>query len=120
MTDYQFTVRGSWPFPLDMLRYDQCRAATPDDQTLIDRLSAENATDKEDFKPVDINLAGPVKPTIARWESFMWRVPGDYIWDYVKQGKIEAAKRETLIASARAKLTSEEIEAINWHHGINP
>lgn len=73
-----FTVKGSGEFPKDMLRYDCCRAATPEDQAKIDWTYDDPVpdgtgglylrevtlvTDRSDFAP-----------TGARWRSFTWKV----------------------------------------------
>jgi hypothetical protein len=73
--EYRYGVRGTWPFPVDMLRYDQCAGATEDDKAAIARLSSDNAEGIEDLRrPVQIQLVGSVKPTERRWRSFCWRV----------------------------------------------
>jgi len=73
-----YRVRGFWPFPVDMLRYDEARAATPADQELIDKLSVETP-DKLTLTRTahEINLICPrtvLNPSEARWRSFCWRV----------------------------------------------
>lgn len=75
---FEFQVKGRWPFPLDMLRYDQAEAATSKDQELIDKLSS--SPDDINLREVfTITLKAPYKlqhciPTDARWRSFLWRV----------------------------------------------
>jgi hypothetical protein len=55
-TTQTYTVRGIWPFPLDMLRHDDAQATSKTDQELIDRLSREHAEHRDDFKEVEIRL----------------------------------------------------------------
>lgn len=113
--EFAYTVRGCWPFPLDMLRHDQSRAATPEDQGKIDRYSAEHAPDRDAFEPVEIDLVGPCRPNAARWESFAWTVPGDV--GHRMAGRRRAEERERLahLDRALAKLTPQEREALEWH-----
>ena len=61
-----FTVEGSSPFPIDMLRYDLCWPAKADDAAWIPRSGSGR----------HINLKGLKTPTIGRWESFGWKVVG--------------------------------------------
>ncbi len=75
--EYAYTVRGSWPLVADLLRYDDARAATPADQKLLNRMTAEEAPDLEAFSPVEINLVGPRRPTYGRWASRLWTVTAE-------------------------------------------
>lgn len=71
-----YTVSGRWPFPLDMLRYDQAEPADEDSKALIDRLSAEHA-DAQTIKAVfEVRLTSEDRyaPHHQRWESFGWEV----------------------------------------------
>lgn len=73
-----YTVQSTkWgEFPVDMLRRDEARAATPEDAAMIERLSAWS--DKSDLpKTVQVSLVAPARsgiPLVARWESFGWKV----------------------------------------------
>lgn len=109
-----YTVRGHWPFPLDMLRHDQSRAAADADQALIDKMSAEFTEDDSYFADVEINLTSFSKPNTARWESFGWAVPGDAEHAFHKVAREKERHRRALASSALAKLTPEEREAIQW------
>lgn len=109
---YTYEVKGYWPFPLDMLRHDGSRAATPKDQAMIDRLSGDHAPDRAAFKDVSITLTGPNKPNTARWESFGWQVPGDEDYRLVKEMRKRDSERAALRQQALAKLTPEEREAL--------
>jgi hypothetical protein len=74
---YTYTVTGTWPFPLDMLRYDDAQGATAADRALIERLSQDNADSLDDLKRKSrITLVGKSRPTPARWRSFLWTVEG--------------------------------------------
>jgi hypothetical protein len=76
----QYKVSGTWPFPFDMLRYDESQASTEEDQLKIDLLDVENPTleiIKRRFvvtlktnNPKDLSW----HPTERRWNSFCWRV----------------------------------------------
>lgn len=73
--EFTYAVRGSWPFPDDMLRYDGARGATPEDQAMIERLSGKKeAPDLAAFEPVTINMIGARRPTYRRWSSQLWTV----------------------------------------------
>lgn len=68
----KFTVRGSGPFPIDMLRYDYCWPATEQDSGLIqcDRMTERMTRGVRISRVVE---QGKV-PTDARWQSFGWTV----------------------------------------------
>jgi hypothetical protein len=100
-----------------MLRHDGAVAATDEDQALIERYSAEYAPDRDVFKPVGINLLSRWKPNSARWESFGWDVPGDEMHQFYKRLRQEERGREALLKSALAKLTPEEVAALDWQKG---
>jgi len=59
---FYFSVKGQFHFPTDMLRYDRC---WPAEQSALDDGFNEQRT---------IKLIGINSPTIARWQSFGWRV----------------------------------------------
>jgi hypothetical protein len=109
---HTYTVKGSWPFPLDMLRRDQSCAATPADQEKIDRLSGERSRPREDFKDVEITLTGPNPPLTARWESFGWSVPTDLEYTFLKELDQRRRDEDNLVAAGLAKLDPAEREAI--------
>ena len=117
MKEVRYTVRGSWPFPLDMLRHDGARAASLDDQAKIDSYSADHAPDNSVFEPIEINLVGPHKPNTARWESFTWLVPTDTNHAMMKEHRASGLERKRLRDAALAKLTLEEREALEWCAG---
>ena len=110
--EFQYTVNGHWPFPTDMLRYDQSRAASNEDAELINRLSGEFAPDREAFKNVEITLVGPSKPATERWESFGWSVPSDQDHAYFKKIAQQRQEQERLFQGALAKLTPAEREVV--------
>lgn len=112
MTEISYVVEGHWPFPLDMLRHDGSRAATPADQDAIDVLSATHALDKGVFKDVQINLVGPSKPNVERWMSFSWKVPFDEFEMARSKERERRRVSQRLIVQALAKLTDEEREAV--------
>lgn len=109
---FNYTVRGSWPFPLDMLRRDQSSAATPADQDKIDRLSGERPRPRESFKDVEISLTGPNRPLTARWESFGWSVPTDVEHAFEKEMRERRAAEDRVFDNAMKKLTPLEREVV--------
>lgn len=87
--EQQYIVRGSWPFPLDMLRHDDSKAATAEDQSTIDRLSGDHVNNREDFQPVAIKLIREAahkwsSPNIKRWESFGWSVVPESLAEHLR------------------------------------
>jgi hypothetical protein len=65
-----FVVTGKGPFPIDMLRHDQCYPAAPAD---VD--SIEFSLRPKD-RPVKrkIMLSTHAHPNVDRWNSFGWSV----------------------------------------------
>ncbi|MGX1786892.1 hypothetical protein ACWIGM_09160 [Bosea sp. NPDC055332] len=115
--EFAYTVRGHWPFPTDMLRHDGSRAATSDDQAVIDRLSGEFAPDRGAFEDAEVKLIGSWKPNTARWESFGWSVPADVEHQIWKGWHQKENERRALIETALAKLTPDEKAALNLPKG---
>ncbi len=124
-------VEGRWPFPVDMLRSDGSRAATPEDASLIERLSGETTDDgfglreavrvtvtMEAGDPVPGRPGGRFVPNEARWDSFGWKVisAGE---DFEADRRLAALVRRNtaLRRSGLAKLTPEEREALGLPHG---
>lgn len=71
-----FTVKGTGPFPIDMLRYDGCWPYSSDDCSAV---SNSLAMMYEEFSPEGrvarkITLTGYTEPTKERWKTFMWPV----------------------------------------------
>lgn len=69
-------------FPTDMLRYDRCWPASAADANLIswslfadgfDRGIVETAGSPKELR-IRLLSADPGSPTVARWESFGWKV----------------------------------------------
>lgn len=128
--DYTYTVKGHWPFPLDMLRKDRSQAATPEDQAKIDLLTRslnDLAADGYDHAArrslrrdkIEVNLVIPQAtpfetPVVGRWESFSWEVvgPSEIVETYQGQRLVEQKRR--LAEQGLAKLTQEERDAIRW------
>lgn len=112
----RYTVEGTWPFPLDMLRHDGSVAASPEDQAKIDFLSSESAPDRDAIRtPRTIDLLIPLggrrRPNAARWESFGWKVPGEAV---VPSADAERRRMAVLRDRAMAKLTDDERRALRW------
>ena len=68
----KIVVVGRGPFPLDMLRYDQCCPATSEDAGAIHYSGLDRAS--RDKRVVTLNSMRRVAPTFGRWESFGWTV----------------------------------------------
>lgn len=101
MPDIYYTVQGSWPFPLDMLRYDGAKAASPEDQELIDLYSAPAAESRQLMsEKVSIRLvmpdAGYWTPNAGRWMSFGWAA-------------LEYIDRVPIVAPAGPAMTTREL-----------
>ncbi len=110
--EFTYTVRGHWPFPIDMLRHDGSHAATEADQAMIDRLSSDHAPDRAAFEDVEINLVGPFKQNTARWESFSWSVPSDDEAALYKAADRRRKEEQAIFDGALAKLSQEERDVI--------
>ena len=78
-----FTIEGSFPFPLDMLRYDSCFPATQKDVSGISQ-----SIERTNTEPVvKVRLGRLItnkgeRPTEARWRSFGWKVSDIHIRKY--------------------------------------
>lgn len=77
---HTYAVTGRWPFPIDMLRYDDAQAASEADALLIQRLSGEFAPDRDAIRtPTTITLTTERSrfwlgyQSAKRWESFGWK-----------------------------------------------
>jgi Transketolase, N-terminal subunit len=77
----RFIVKGVYPFPLDMLRYDSCWPAGPDDVSNIDRALNQYDGTERIVPPggFEVRLCRAQEfaypnsaPTIGRWRSFGW------------------------------------------------
>ena len=73
MYSHIFSVKGVFPFPTDMLRYDQCFPRTSDSAvdmvTTFDRRNSEAIT----IELIHYGIRD-WKPTVGRWRSFGWEV----------------------------------------------
>jgi hypothetical protein len=80
-----FTVEGTYPFPVDMLRYDACWPATSEDAVQLgescsftrrmNRKDNEVTNDNTKRKrQVKLYTNAQNRPTVGRWESFGWKV----------------------------------------------
>jgi hypothetical protein len=74
----RFTVKGSFRFPLDMLRYDQCWPADP-----TATANMEYSTESRSPEGYEVELLhwadGHWTPTEGRWASFGWHVDSSSI-----------------------------------------
>jgi hypothetical protein len=60
-----FDVMGTGPFPVDMLRYDECFPSGPDDAAAIIG---------EKRRKVRLVTQRYTGPTAGRWDSFNWPI----------------------------------------------
>lgn len=72
MKHHKFTVAGHGRFPFDMLRYDCCYPASPQDVSKLMILSMP--VDGRESHEVTLIAAKPIGPTEGRWSSFGWTV----------------------------------------------
>lgn len=78
-----YTVTGRWPFPADMLRYDEAQPATPHDAALIERFSNPSESPylpgSREEREVSITLVSERRAFFLRsncahrWRSYGWR-----------------------------------------------
>jgi hypothetical protein len=122
--DRAYSVEGIWPFPLDMLRHDQARAATPKDQDIINRMVGDVSDHDLGMSKVKIDLVmeggeplpgrpkGRWRPNIERWESFGWKVSGDAEIDLHRAHRESMRIDNELKRSALSKLNGDERRAL--------
>lgn len=67
----EFTVTGTGPFPFDMLRFDECWPASITDAIAMERASQAGHAHRES---INLRAFGFTRPTLARWDSFGWKV----------------------------------------------
>lgn len=67
----RYKVRGSLPFPIDMLRYDACWPASESDSYAIYSSVAQHSD-----SAIDVIVRARQPLTIGRWQSFGWEVIG--------------------------------------------
>lgn len=71
-----FTVTGTFPFPLDMLRYDTCYPA--DHESVV---AIEESIQRVNYRTYTVKLRSRVSaPTQERWHSFQWTVDTNIRW----------------------------------------
>ena len=70
---HRYTVSGTGPFPIDMLRYDRSHPTTEIGSHLIER-TFNGRLGERVYIVVERNTEKAWTPTAARWESFGWRV----------------------------------------------
>lgn len=69
---HRFSVRGSGRFPVDMLRYDNCKPVEEGDADRIERSKEEPHKDHGPILLETVNDSRHWEPTYARWSSFLW------------------------------------------------
>jgi hypothetical protein len=69
---YTFTVEGNGEFPYDMLRYDQCWPKS--EASDVYKMSAHPLGNLARTTRSVTLVSIKEKPTVARWESFGWKV----------------------------------------------
>lgn len=68
----QFTVQGGGVFPVDMLRYDSCFPAQPNDVLEITRAATASTSRRVNLVRRQRNKTEQL--TTDRWRSFGWEV----------------------------------------------
>lgn len=68
-----FTVAGTGAFPFDMLRYDECWPAHPEDVRTM-AMETRDVRARDSRRAVRLVTNRALGPTIRRWESFGWKV----------------------------------------------
>jgi hypothetical protein len=76
VTVKRFTVEGTYPFPTDMLRYDQCWPAreAEDSVQLAEAMILRRHMDTNRKRQVTLVTNKTTAPTVGRWQSFGWKV----------------------------------------------
>lgn len=74
----KFTVRGKTRFPLDMLRYDVCVPASPED---VGQIEASLMAPGADREVTLLARADDRRCTVGRWASFGWPVVRGFLED---------------------------------------
>lgn len=111
---HQYTVTGSSPFPMDMLRHDQ---AWPADQLAWMVILASHAVGHVGTSPrpaASVSLCGNLPPTLDRWASFHWIVKPETVRseDPAPYGQNDARHESTAAAMwtwARASAASDDV-----------
>jgi hypothetical protein len=73
----RFSVEGTYPFPVDMLRYDMCWPASTEDAVQMAEALAFGRRMRGDTKrirKVTLKTQALSAPTTGRWESFGWKI----------------------------------------------
>mgnify|MGYP001613391845 CR=1 FL=1 len=73
----EITVQGKGPFPIDMLRYDDCTPATEVNARHIQRSYEREAWKEATQIELHRFSFDGRKATTARWASFGWKVIAD-------------------------------------------
>lgn len=69
--EHEFVVRGTGPFPFDMLRFDECWPAGIEDAAAIEALASASVAE---VRNIILHTHKLTAPTHKRWESFCWTV----------------------------------------------
>ncbi len=71
----EFEVSGRGPFPIDMLRYDGCHPARPDDVlTMHDTFDHGDTLSERVVRLRHVGVTKGWIPDTGRWQSFGWPV----------------------------------------------
>lgn len=102
------TVSGKWPFPTNMLAFNNARPASERDANLIEMLSGPSADLEVRQTVMTIQLVMTGKPSYAHWRGCGWHVLDDPVYDQQKEEEALAALRK----SGLRKLTLAERKAL--------
>lgn len=72
MSKRTYDVIGIAPFPIDMLRHDECWATTVEDVVMVQTAAVKDLTSVN--KIFRISLTSHNEPTPQRWRKFGWQV----------------------------------------------
>ena len=97
-----FIVAGTGPFPVDMLRFDQCWPQSGADAAAI-ALDTRDMHARESRRCVTLCTGRRFGATIRRWESFGWRV--------ISHDEIGNALHPDDLAAVRARWQPQPVAA---------
>lgn len=72
---HKIMVKGTLPFPIDMLRYDRCTPFSEPDSHEIERsISRQGEVETYEVTVQHVHETKDWEPTFGRWRSFGWAV----------------------------------------------
>jgi hypothetical protein len=110
--DLHFTVKGRGEFPVDMLRYDEAKPATPGDQALVSS-HTDPYTDSSEEITVNLVISGAEfrTPSADRWKTFGWEVLG---LSDVEPEAVRVARLQSVWDALLGSLDQEQRAALDY------